>query len=124
MIGHVLECAPFELVSFAALAQEDEIHQIKTPFGTWVHLRRAGEALHPEREPLVVLEKQRRSLGTAYFAAQYLQSPTPPGDHICHSQDMTADAPRGISNARDDDATISDHFGIALSIRMLDPESR
>lgn len=79
MIGHVLDCAPFELLAFPAIAQEDEVHHIKTPFGTWVHSRRADEALHPARESLEVLEKQRRFLGTAFFAAQYLQSPTPPG---------------------------------------------
>ena len=79
MIGHVLECAPFELIAFAAIAQEDEVHHIKTPFGTWVHSRLEGEALHPERESLEVLAKQLRLLGTAFFTAQYLQTPTPLG---------------------------------------------
>ena len=79
MIGHVLECAPFELLAFPAIAQEDETHRVKTPFGTLVHSRLEGEALHPAREPLEVLEKQRRLLGAAFFAAQYIQSPTPPG---------------------------------------------
>lgn len=79
MIGHVREIAGFELLSFAAIAQDDELHTIKTPFGTLTHERKAGEALHPEREPLAVLEKQRALLGTEFFSAQYLQSPTPPG---------------------------------------------
>ena len=79
MIGHVLDCAPFELLAFPAIAQEDEVHRIETPFGTLVHSRQEGEPLHPAREPLEVLEKQRQFLGTAFFAAQYLQSPTPPG---------------------------------------------
>ena len=42
-------------------------------------MRRAGEALHPEREPLTVLEQQRAELGPDLFAAQYQQSPVPPG---------------------------------------------
>ena len=79
MIGHVQEIAGFKLLSFPAIAQDDEFHIIRTPFGTLTHHRKAGEALHPEREPLAVLEKQRVLLGTAFFAAQYLQSPTPPG---------------------------------------------
>lgn len=33
----------------------------------------------PKREPLAVLLKQQTLLGTENFAAQYLQSPTPPG---------------------------------------------
>ena len=79
MIGHVEHIAGFELLSFPAIAQEDEHHIIRSPFGTRTHLRKAGEALHPAREPLAVLEKQRVLLGTEFFAAQYLQSPTPPG---------------------------------------------
>jgi predicted phage terminase large subunit-like protein len=79
MIGHLLEFAGFELLAFPAIAQEDEVHLIRTPFRTLRRERKAGEALHPERESLAILEKQRRLLGTEFFAAQYLQSPTPPG---------------------------------------------
>lgn len=79
MIGHVLDIAGFKLLSFPAIAQDDESHVVRTPFGALACVRKAGEALHPEREPLAVLEKQRLLLGTEFFAAQYLQSPTPPG---------------------------------------------
>ena len=79
MIGHVMGITGFELLSFPAIAQDDEEHIIRTPFGILTHSRKAGEALHPEREPLEVLERQRILLGTENFAAQYLQSPTPPG---------------------------------------------
>ena len=79
MIGHVRDIAGFELLSFPAIAQDDEEHIIRSPFGSRTHCRKAGEALHSEREPLPVLEKQRVLLGTDFFAAQYLQSPTPPG---------------------------------------------
>lgn len=79
MIGHVMEFADFELLAFPAIAQDDEAHVIRTPLGTLHHKRKAGEALHPDREPIAVLEKQRAMLGTEFFAAQYQQSPTPPG---------------------------------------------
>lgn len=82
MIGHVLDRKGFELLSFAAIAQDDEVHVIRTPFGSFTHTRNAGEALHPEREPLEVLENLRVFLGTEFFAAQYLQSPSPPGGNI------------------------------------------
>ena len=39
--------------------------------------RRAGEALHPAREPLVALERVKRALGSYNFAGQYQQRPTP-----------------------------------------------
>lgn len=78
-VGYVRGLDDWELVSFPAIAQENERHVVPTPYGTYVHLRQQGEALHPEREPLSVLEQIRRNLGSEYFAAQYLQSPTPPG---------------------------------------------
>ncbi len=79
MIGHLQDIADFKLMAFPAVARDDEVHTFSTPFGTLTHARKAGEALHPEREPLSVLEKQRTLLGTEFFSAQYLQSPTPPG---------------------------------------------
>lgn len=82
MIGHMTELGNFELLSFPAIALEDEVHLIKTPYGTLPYERKAGEALHPEREPLETLEKQRQQLGTDFFSAQYLQLPTPPGGGI------------------------------------------
>jgi predicted phage terminase large subunit-like protein len=69
--------ADFRLLSFAAIAPEDEVHTYTTPFGIERFVRREGEALHPDREPLEVLEEQRRLLGTRFFAAQYLQAPVP-----------------------------------------------
>ena len=44
-----------------------------------LHVRQPGEALHPEREPVEVLEKLRQELGSDVFAAQYQQAPVPPG---------------------------------------------
>lgn len=82
MIGHVQSIAGFELLSFPAIAQDDEVHTIRTPFGQLTHRRKAGEALHHEREPLAVLAQQRILLGTEFFSAQYLQSPTPPGGGV------------------------------------------
>ncbi|HTX48228.1 MAG TPA: phage terminase large subunit [Caulobacteraceae bacterium] len=78
-VGHILELDDWEVVSFPAIALEDEVHVVETAFGAYTHVRREGEALHPEREPLEVLEALRRSLGADHFSAQYLQSPTPPG---------------------------------------------
>ncbi|MCB2107348.1 MAG: phage terminase large subunit [Rhodobacteraceae bacterium] len=39
--------------------------------------RKAGEALHPEREPLETLRKTESVVGPAAFSAQYLQAPVP-----------------------------------------------
>jgi predicted phage terminase large subunit-like protein len=42
-------------------------------------VRRRGEALHPDREPLETLEHIRRTIGEYNFAGQYQQSPAPLG---------------------------------------------
>ena len=78
-VGHILELDDWEVVSFSAIAQEDEVHTVTTPFGAYTHHRAEGGALHPAREPIGLLEAMRRRLGSEHFAAQYLQSPVPPG---------------------------------------------
>ena len=79
LAGHLLAQDGWELLSLSAIAEEDEIHVIETPFGRERVTRKSGEALHPERESLATLDLVRASMGTANFSAQYLQAPTPPG---------------------------------------------
>jgi len=79
LIGHVLEQEHWEVLRFPAIAEEDETHLIESPLGNRVYRRQAGTALHPEREPLPVLEKMRRSIGEYNFASQYQQNPMPLG---------------------------------------------
>ena len=69
-----------ETVTFSAIAEEDETYEIVDPiFGSRRVTRHAGEALHPEREPLQVLEEIRRIQGEYNFAGQYQQAPAPCG---------------------------------------------
>jgi predicted phage terminase large subunit-like protein len=79
LVGHVVTLDDWEVVSFPAIAQDDEVHIIETPYGSYTHRRAGGEPLDPLREPLEVLEGLRRTMGAELFAAQYLQSPAPPG---------------------------------------------
>jgi predicted phage terminase large subunit-like protein len=79
LVGHVLGLEPWKVIRFPAIAEEDESHVIETPYGTRRFRRRAGEALHPEREPLEVLNHLREALGEYNFAGQYQQSPAPLG---------------------------------------------
>jgi predicted phage terminase large subunit-like protein len=80
LVGHVLEQEPWDIVRLPAIAEQDESHVISTPFfGTRTVWRRAGEALHPEREPLEVLNHLRRTLGEYNFSGQYQQGPSPLG---------------------------------------------
>ena len=79
LAGHVLMQEAWDLVSFPAIAEADEEHSVDTLFGRKRFIRRAGEALHPERESLQTLEQICATLGTYNFAGQYQQTPAPAG---------------------------------------------
>ena len=82
MIGHVASFSELKIVAFAAIADVDESYAIKTPFGVRYVRRQAGAALHPDREPLPILEEIRQTMGTHHFTAQYQQMPSPPGGSL------------------------------------------
>src|ERR1700757_3979154 len=56
LVGNVLGQEPWEVVCFPAIAEADEVHEIATIGGPQRFTRRPGEALHPARESLAVLE--------------------------------------------------------------------
>ena len=62
------------LLRFSAIAEEDE--QVQVGEDDW-HTRRAGDLLHPERQPKSVLDRIRAEMGSYNFAAQYQQCPVP-----------------------------------------------
>jgi len=76
LVGHVLEKEPWEVLSIPAIAMEDTTYRIGDRPNA-LHHRRAGEVLHPGREPLAWLEVAKRNLGTLNFSAQYQQNPLP-----------------------------------------------
>lgn len=82
LVGHVVAMEPWTLVRFPAIAEGDEIHVIPTVHGVRRFQRREGEALHPEREPIEVLNRIRATIGEYNFASQYQQAPTPLGGGI------------------------------------------
>ena len=79
LVGHVLAQEDWEVVRFPAIAEEDEAHAVETVWGPRYFTRRRGEALHPEREPMAMLERIRRTIGEYNFAGQYQQAPSPLG---------------------------------------------
>ena len=82
LIGHVLNKDDWTIVNLPAIAEEDEIWEYTSLGRRRSYVRRAGEALHPEREPLSALAGVRATLGEYAFAAQYQQSPVPLGGAI------------------------------------------
>jgi predicted phage terminase large subunit-like protein len=86
LVGHVLGLEPWKVIRLPAIAEEDETHVIQTPYGTRRFQRRVGEALHPEREPLEVLNHLREAQGEYNFAGQYQQAPAPMGGGLVKAE--------------------------------------
>jgi hypothetical protein len=86
LVGHVLGLEPWKVIRLPAIAEEDETHVIQTPYGTRRFQRRPGEALHPEREPLEVLNHLREAQGEYNFAGQYQQAPAPLGGGLVKAE--------------------------------------
>jgi hypothetical protein len=75
----VLAQEDWEVVRLAAIAEDDESYTLDTELGSHSFTRQRGEALHPERQPLAIIEQIRRTLGEYNFAGQYQQAPSPQG---------------------------------------------
>jgi predicted phage terminase large subunit-like protein len=72
--GKLLREDGWRHLDLPAIAEDDQ----EIPIGPdVVHRRHKGEVLHPEREPLALLEEIRREMGSLTFSAQYLQRPVP-----------------------------------------------
>jgi predicted phage terminase large subunit-like protein len=80
LTGKLLRTADgWTMLKLSAIAQQDERIQIGEKA---YHIRKVGDLLHAEREPLSVLDYMRAELGPDAFAAQYLQEPVLPGGQM------------------------------------------
>lgn len=77
LTGHLLSRGGWQHLKLAAIAEEEESYTIRSRHGPRTVGRRAGEALHPERESLVTLDRLSKTLGEYNFAGQYQQEPAP-----------------------------------------------
>ena len=79
LAGHLLEQGGWTHINLPAIAEIDEL----IPIGHGkVHARRTGDLLHPDREPIRVLDELKRNLGAFHFSAQYQQRPIPVGGNL------------------------------------------
>jgi len=79
LVGHVLEHEPWEVLSLPAIAEEDELHRVDTPWGKKTYRRSAGGILHPAFESADALARLKATIGEYNFAGQYQQAPAPFG---------------------------------------------
>lgn len=86
LVGHVINQEDWEVISFPAIAEEDEFHLIDSPLGRRRFERKTGDVLEPTREPRATLEAIRRMIGEYNFASQYQQNPMPLGGAIVKTE--------------------------------------
>jgi predicted phage terminase large subunit-like protein len=76
LVGYLLEQGGWTHLNLPAIAEEEQLIEL----GRGRYWRRSPDGLlHPQREPLSVLNEIKHSMGSLDFAAQYQQAPVPPG---------------------------------------------
>lgn len=75
LVGHVLgKDAGWAHLNLPAIAEAPQ----DVPIGlNEVHRRQIGDVLHPQREPMEILDQIKADMGSAVFSAQYQQRPVP-----------------------------------------------
>jgi predicted phage terminase large subunit-like protein len=82
LVTHVQKTEDWRVLSFAAIAEEDESYEIRSPYQNSRFRRKEGEALQPSLTPIATLKALRKAMTSYHFAAQYQQNPEPPEGHI------------------------------------------
>jgi predicted phage terminase large subunit-like protein len=82
LVAHVQEHETWDVLSFPAIAEQDESYSVVTPYGHKRIHRKEGEILHPALSSPATLEAQRRAMTDYNFTAQYQQNPQPPSGII------------------------------------------
>jgi len=76
LVGHVLKQEDWVHVSMPAIAEVEQTYQLSNGEQ---FARPVGHVLHPDHEPLEILERNKEALGSYQFSAQYQQNPLPEG---------------------------------------------
>ena len=82
LVAHVQQHELWDVLSFPAIAQQDESYDFLTPYGRRRIHRSTGEILQPALLSPIKLEFQRRGMTEYNFVAQYQQDPQPPSGII------------------------------------------
>jgi predicted phage terminase large subunit-like protein len=82
LVAHVQEHESWDVLSFPAIAEQNETYTISTPYGRKHMQRKERDILHPALLSPSSLEAQRRAMTDYNFTAQYQQNPQPPSGII------------------------------------------
>jgi predicted phage terminase large subunit-like protein len=82
LVAHVQEHESWDVLSFPAIAEMDEMYDVLTPYGRRRIHRKTDEILQPTLLSATRLADLRRGMTEYNFAAQYQQDPQPPSGNI------------------------------------------
>jgi predicted phage terminase large subunit-like protein len=82
LVAHVQETENWRVLSFSAMAEEDELYEIRTSYGSTRYRRNEGDILQPSLTTRPTLEALRRTMTPYHFSAQYQQNPQPPEGNV------------------------------------------
>jgi hypothetical protein len=82
LVAHVREHESWDIMSFPAIAEQDEMYDVLTPYGRRRIHRKTDEILQPTLLSPTRLADLRRGMTEYNFAAQYQQDPQPPSGNI------------------------------------------
>jgi predicted phage terminase large subunit-like protein len=82
LVAHVQEHESWDVLSFPAIAEMDEMYDVLTPYGRGRIHRKTDEILQPALLSTSRLTDLRRGMTEYNFAAQYQQDPQPPSGNI------------------------------------------
>ena len=82
LVAHVQQHESWDVLSFPAIAEQDETYDFQTPYGRRRIHRSTGDILQPALLSPTALEAQRRGMTEYNFVAQYQQDPQPPSGII------------------------------------------
>jgi hypothetical protein len=67
LVSHVREQSDWNVISFPAIAEQDEIHAAQTPYGRFRFERKKGDALYPSWESHQTLLVIKQNIGSYNF---------------------------------------------------------
>jgi predicted phage terminase large subunit-like protein len=82
----LLEQGHWDVLSLPLIAEVDEAHEIRTPFGNRTYYRPEGEPLHPARESVERIRELQAAMGPYHSAAQLQQRPAPAGGGVIRAE--------------------------------------
>ena len=82
LVAHVQQHESWDVLSFPAIAEQDQTYDFVTPYGRRQIRQRSGEMLQPSLLSKAKLESLRRAMTEYNFMAQYQQNPQPPSGNI------------------------------------------